>query len=93
MWPLHTTEALAPLIVALAHIQVALAPISIYRICGPCTWPLHLFLGPLHRPLPRENAPFQPSKRYTTAQWDQSLWLDLSVKKILSILSDFLWSE
>jgi hypothetical protein len=54
MWPLHTSEALAPLLVALAHIQVALAPISIYRICGPFTWPLHLFLLPLHRPLPRE---------------------------------------
>ena len=53
MWPLHTAEAFAPLFVALAHIQVALAPISIYWICGPCTWPLHL-----------ENAPFQPSKRY-----------------------------
>ena len=41
MWPLNTIEALAPLIVALAHIQVALAPISIYLIGGPCTWPLH----------------------------------------------------
>ena len=57
MWPLHTTEALAPLIVALALIQVALAPISIYQICGPCTWPLH-------RPLPQKNEPFRPSKRY-----------------------------
>ena len=47
MWPLHTSEALAPLLVALAHIQVALAPISIYRICGPCTWPLHMALAPL----------------------------------------------
>ena len=37
MWPLHTLEALAPLLVALAHIQVALAPISIYWISGPCT--------------------------------------------------------
>ena len=51
MWPLHTSEALAPLL-------VALAPISIYQICGPCTWPLHLFSWPLHRPLPQENAPF-----------------------------------
>ena len=65
MWPLHTSEALAPFFVALAHIQVALAPISIYQICGPCTWPLHLFLWPLHRPLPQENAPFRPSKRYS----------------------------
>ena len=64
VWPLHTSEALAPLLVALAHIQVALAPISIYRICGPCTWPLHLFSWPLHMPLHLENAPFQPSKRY-----------------------------
>jgi hypothetical protein len=56
--------ALAPLLVALAYIQVALAPISIYRICGPCTWPLHHFLWPLHSPLPQENAPFRPSKRY-----------------------------
>jgi hypothetical protein len=39
MQPLHTSEALAPLFVALAHIQVALVPISIYGICGPCTWP------------------------------------------------------
>ena len=64
MWPLHTTEALAPLIVALAHIQVALAPNSICQICGPCTWPLHLFSWPLHRPLPQKNEPFRPSKRY-----------------------------
>ena len=59
VWPQHTSEALAPLLMALAHIQVALAPISIYRICGPCTWPLHLFSWPLHQ----ENYPFQPSKR------------------------------
>ena len=64
MWPLYTTEALAPMIVALAHIQVALAPICIYRICGPCTWPLHLFSWPLLWPLHLENVHFRPSKRY-----------------------------
>ena len=64
VWPLHTSEALAPLLVALAHIQVALAPNSICQICGPCTWPLHLFSWPLHRPLPQKNEPFRPSKRY-----------------------------
>ena len=64
LWPLHTSEALAPLLVTLAHIQVALAPNSISQICGPCTWPLHLFLWPLHRPLPQKNEPFQLSKRY-----------------------------
>ena len=64
MWPLHTTEALAPLIVALAHIQVALAPISIYMVGGPCTWPLHPSRGPCTGPCPKKNAPFQPSKRY-----------------------------
>ena len=58
MWPLHTTEALAPLIVALAHIQVALALISIYLIGGPCTWPLHLSSWPLHWPLPQEKCSF-----------------------------------
>jgi hypothetical protein len=63
MWPLHTTEALAPLIVALAHIQVALALISIYLIGGPCTWPLHPSCGPCTGPCPKKNAPFQPSKR------------------------------
>ena len=42
MWPLHTSEALAPLLLALANIQVALAPICIYRI-----WPLHMTLAPL----------------------------------------------
>ena len=58
IWPLHKSEALAPLLVALAHIQVAFAPIYFFRICGPCTssrgsctWPLHL-----------EKAPFRPSK-------------------------------
>jgi hypothetical protein len=57
MWLLHTSEALE-------HIQVALAPNSLYQMCGPCTWPLHLFLWPLHRPLPQKNEPFQLSKRY-----------------------------
>ena len=68
MWPLHTTEALAPLIVALAHIQVALAPISIYLIGGPCTWPLHPSRGPCTGPCPKKNAPFRPSKRYRVLQ-------------------------
>ena len=54
MWPLHTSEALAPLPVALAHIQVALAPISIYQICGPCPWPLHILLWPLPQALAPE---------------------------------------
>ena len=54
MRSLHTSEALAPLIVALAHTQVALALISIYLIGGPCTGPC-----------PKKTAPFRPSKRYT----------------------------
>ena len=32
MWPLHTSEALTPLF-------VALAPNSFYQMCGPCTGP------------------------------------------------------
>ena len=67
MWPLHTSEALAPLLVALAYIQVALAPISVYWNCGPCTCPLHFFSWPLHWPLHLENAPFWPSKRYSSS--------------------------
>ena len=47
MWPLHTSGALAPLF-------VVLAPISIYQICGPCTWPLHLFSWPL--PMATQNS-------------------------------------
>ena len=46
MWPLHTSEALAPLLVALAHIQVALTPISIYWNCGPLHMALALALAP-----------------------------------------------
>ena len=55
MWPLHTTEALAPLIVALAHIQVA-------HFYLPDWWPLHMALAPLswplHWPLPQEKCSF-----------------------------------
>ena len=86
MWPLHTTEALAPLIVALAHIQVALAPNSICQICGPCTWPLHLFSWPLHRPLPQKNEPFQPSKRYMYSIYSSEKLL------LFSVLRSNLWS-
>ena len=45
VWPLHTSEALAPLLVALAHIQVALAPNSICQIClsGMYFFPVCLF--------------------------------------------------
>jgi hypothetical protein len=38
MWLLDTLEALAPLLVALAHVQVALEPIFYL----PDLWPLHL---------------------------------------------------
>ena len=86
VWPLHTSEALAPLLVALAHIQVALAPNSICQICGPCTWPLHLFSWPLHRPLPQKNEPFRPSKRYSF------LLIEPRVPSDFPEL-DFLWSR
>ena len=41
MWPLHTSEALAPLLVALAHIQWPLHPFlftgNVALAHGPCT--------------------------------------------------------
>jgi hypothetical protein len=92
VWPLQTSEALAPLLVALAHIQVALAPISIYRICGPCTWPLHPLLVALALVLaPRIMITFSrlSSSPFSINNWVKSLLVKLCSSFTICDRKDF----